>query len=229
MRLACALVNASVGNGGNQMRVIGYVRVSTEEQGDSGAGVEWQEAVIRAEVDRRGWELVAIRTDIASGKSMRRRPEFAATLTDLREHRADTLIVAKLDRLSRSVLDFARIMETAHTEGWTLAVLDLNVDTTSTNGKLIAHIMIALAQWERELIGDRTRAALTAVRARGTKLGRPSGVDPGTMAMIRALRGSGLSWQRVADALTREGIPTAQGGGWHGATVRKLASTDVHQ
>ena len=211
------------------MRVVGYCRVSTAEQGESGAGLEWQEAAIRSEVERRGWTLAGIRTDVASGKSMRRRPEFAATLAELREHRADTLIVAKLDRLSRSVLDFARIMEQAHAEGWTLAVLDLNVDTTSTNGKLIAHIMIALAQWERELIGDRTRNALSAVRARGTKLGRPSHVEPATLATIRALRGAGLSWQKVADALTREGVPTGQGGKWHAATVRKLASTDVHR
>lgn len=204
------------------MRVIGYCRVSTAEQGDSGAGLEAQEATIRAEVERRGWDLVEIRSDVASGKSLRHRSQLAATLADLREHKADALIVAKLDRLSRSVLDFAGVMETAHTQGWSLVVIDLAVDTTTTNGKLIAHIMIALAQWERELIGDRTRTALRAVRARGTRLGRPSGVDEGTVRTIRALRGSGLSWQRVADALTREGVPTAQGGSWHAATVRKI-------
>lgn len=204
------------------MRAIGYCRVSTAEQGDSGAGLEAQEATIRAEAARRGWDLIDVRSDVASGKSLRHRTELAATLTDLREHRADALIVAKLDRLSRSVLDFAGVMETAHLQDWSLVVLDLGVDTTSTNGKLIAHIMIALAQWERELIGDRTRTALRAVRARGTRLGRPSGVDEGTVRTIRALRGSGLSWQRVADALTREGVPTAQGGSWHAATVRKI-------
>lgn len=204
------------------MRVIGYCRVSTAEQGDSGAGLEAQEATIRAEVERRGWDLVEIRSDVASGKSLRHRSQLAATLADLREHKADALIVAKLDRLSRSVLDFAGVMETAHTQGWSLVVIDLAVDTTTTNGKLIAHIMIALAQWERELIGDRTRTALRAVRARGTRLGRPSGVDATTVQMIRALRGSGLSWQKVADALAREGVPTAQGGVWHAATVRKI-------
>lgn len=206
------------------MRVVGYCRVSTAEQGDSRAGLEAQESAIRAEVKRRGWELTAVRVDVASGKSLRKRPELAVALGDLKEHRADTLIVAKLDRLSRSVLDFAGVMETANAQGWTLAVLDLGVDTTTTNGRLIAHIMIALAQWERELIGDRTKSALSAVRARGTKLGRPSGVDPSTLKMIHALRGANLSWQKVADALTAAGVPTAQGGAWHGATVRKLAA-----
>lgn len=204
------------------MRAIGYCRVSTAEQGDSRAGLEAQESVIRAEVEHRGWDLVGVRSDVASGKSMLRRDNLAATLEDLREHRADALIVAKLDRLSRSVLDFAAVMETAQEQGWSLVVLDLGVDTTSTNGKLIAHIMIALAQWERELIGDRTRAALKVVRARGTRVGRPSGVEDSTLRLIRMLRDSGQSWQRIADALTREGIPTAQGGQWHGATVRKV-------
>lgn len=204
------------------MRTIGYCRVSTEEQGDSRAGLEAQEAVIRSEVERRGWDLLDIRSDVASGKSLRRRDELGRTLRDLRDGNADALVVAKLDRLSRSVLDFAGIMETASAEGWSLAVIDLGVDTTTTNGKLIAHIMIALAQWERELIGDRTRAALTAVRARGTKLGRPSGVEPDTLRLIRVLRDSGRSWQAIADALAREEIPTGQGGRWHAATVRRL-------
>ena len=207
------------------MKAIGYLRVSTAEQGDSRAGLEAQEQVIRAEVAHRGWDLIDIRSDIASGKSLRKRGELAATLRMLSTHEADALVVAKLDRLSRSVLDFASVMEMAQEDGWSLVVLDLGVDTTSTNGKLIAHIMIALAQWERELIGDRTRAALRAVRSRGTHLGRPSHVDASTVQTIRMLRGCGQSWERIADALTREGVPTAQGGVWHGATVRKLHLT----
>lgn len=204
------------------MKVIGYCRVSTAEQGDSRAGLESQEATIRAEVERRGWELVEMRFDVASGKSMKHRPEFARTLRDMKEGNADALVVAKLDRLSRSVLDFAGVMQTAQEQKWSLVVLDLGVDTTSTNGKLIAHIMIALAQWERELIGDRTRAALKVVRARGTHIGRRSGIPTETLRTIRMLRDSGQSWQRIADALEREKVPTGQGGQWHAATVRKL-------
>lgn len=204
------------------MRAIGYLRVSTNEQGDSKLGLEWQEATIRAEVDRRGWELVDLRFDVASGKSLRKRDELGRTLRDLRDGNADALVVAKLDRLSRSVLDFASVMETAATEGWSLAVLDLGVDTTTTNGKLIAHIMIALAQWERELIGDRTKAALESVKARGVHVGRKSGVDDDTLRLIRVLRDSGKSWQSIADALGREAVPSGQGGHWHAATVRRL-------
>lgn len=204
------------------IRAIGYCRVSTEEQGDSKAGLESQEAAIRAEMEHRGWDLIDVRSDVASGKSMRRRDELGRTLRDLRDGKADALVVAKLDRLSRSVLDFAGVMETASGEGWSLVVLDLAVDTTTTNGKLIAHIMIALAQWERELIGDRTRAALVAVKARGTKLGRPRGVDGETLRLIRVLRNGGQSFGSIAQALDAEKVPTAQGGKWHASTVKKL-------
>lgn len=204
------------------MRAIGYCRVSTAEQGDSRAGLEAQEAVIRAEIRHRGWELVDIRSDVASGKTLRRRDQLGRTLRDLRDGKADALVVAKLDRLSRSVLDFAGVMETAANEHWSIVVLDLGVDTTTTNGELIANIMIALAQWERRIIGDRTKAALNAVKARGTRLGRKSGVTPETVRLIRVLRESGKSYGAIAAALTTEGVPTSQGGRWHGATVRKI-------
>ena len=114
-------------------------------------------------------------------------------------------------------------MESAAAEGWSVVVIDLGVDTTTTHGELIANIMIALAQWERRVIGDRTRSALQAVKARGTKVGRKSGVSPETLRLIRTMRASGLSWQRIADALTEEGVPTSQGGKWHASTVRRLA------
>jgi len=204
------------------MRAIAYTRVSTREQGDSKLGLEWQQEVVTSEIERRGWELLEIRTDVASGKTMRRRDELGRTLRDLRDGNADALVVAKLDRLSRSVLDFAAIMETASKEGWSLVVLDLGVDTTTTNGKLIAHIMIALAQWERELIGDRTKAALQSVKARGTHVGRKSTIEPETIRLIAILREDGKSWQQIADALTKNGVPTGQGGKWHAATVRRL-------
>lgn len=204
------------------MRVYGYQRVSTEEQGDSRAGLEAQESAIRAEVERRGWELVDLRSDVASGKSLRKRDELGRTLRDLRDGHAEALVVAKLDRLSRSVLDFATLMETAVAEGWSINVLDLGVDTTTANGELVANIMISMAQWERRIIGDRTRAALAAVKARGTHVGRKSNVDPETLRLIRVLREDGKSYAGIAEALEREGIPTSQGGKWHAATVRKL-------
>lgn len=206
------------------MKAIGYMRVSTEEQGDSRAGLEAQEAAIRDEITRRGWDLLDLRYDVASGGSMRKRDQLGLTLRDLAAGNADTLVVAKLDRLSRSMMDFATMMETANREGWALSVIDLGVDTTTANGRLMMHVLSALAEWERAMISDRTKAALKAVQARGTRVGRKSNIDPETLRLISALRSSGLSWQKVADALAAEDVPTSQGGQWHAATVRRLAA-----
>jgi DNA invertase Pin-like site-specific DNA recombinase len=204
------------------MRVVGYIRVSTEEQGDSRAGLEAQEAAIRAEVERREWELVELYVDVASGKTLRKRDNLGVALRALADGAADALVVAKLDRLSRSVLDFAGIMETAAAEGWSLVVIDLGVDTTTPNGELVANIMISMAQWERRIIGERTKSALAAVKARGTQVGRKSGVADETVRLIRVMRDAGSSWQKIADALTAEGVETGQGGKWHAATVRRI-------
>lgn len=204
------------------MRAIGYCRVSTDEQGQSGLGLEAQQQTIRSEAERRGWSLEHIYIDVASGKSLRRRPDFGEALGVLGRGDADVLVVAKLDRLSRSVSDFAAILAQTQVEGWALDICDLGVDTTTPSGKMVAQIMMVLAEWEREMIGDRTRAALHAARARGTKLGRRSGIDPETVRLIRILRESGRSWQQIADALTNNGVDTGQGGKWHAATVRKI-------
>lgn len=205
------------------MRAVGYVRVSTDSQGERGYGLDAQRELIVAEAERRGWTLERIYVDIASGKSTRRRPEFNEMLRALADKEADVLIVAKLDRLSRSLVDFAQIMATAQAQKWSIDALDIGIDTSSINGELIAHIIMALAQWERRIIGQRTTLALAQVRASGTRLGRPRGVDDETLRLIRVLRESGKSYAAIAGALEREGIPTAQGGRWQAATVRKLA------
>ena len=204
------------------MRALGYCRVSTDEQGESGLGLDAQRSVIVAEAERRGWELAEVLTDVASGKSLRRRHQMKAALTRLAAGEADVLIVAKLDRLSRSVSDFATILAQSQEQKWALDVCDLGVDTTTPSGKMVAQIMMVLAEWEREVIGERTRSALQVARARGTRLGRPPGVDEETLRLIRILRDSGKSWQAIADALEHNAVPTGQGGQWHAATVRRL-------
>lgn len=207
------------------MKAIGYVRVSTDEQGESGAGMDAQRSAIHAEVSRRGWDLQDMYGDIASGKSLRKRDHLGRALRVLSEGGADVLVVAKLDRLSRSVLDFANLMEKAGKERWSLVVLDLGVDTTTPNGELIANIMIALAQWERRIIGERTKAALRAVQARGTRVGRKSNISPEARLLVASLRAAGHGYHAIAKILNEQGLPTAQGGKWHASTVRHVAMT----
>src|SRR5690242_6416178 len=95
----------------NGTRVIGYVRVSTSEQGDDGGGLDAQRQTIQAECRHRGWQLVRIEEDVASGKSTGKRPGLARALQAIEGGDAEALIVAKLDRLSRSLLDFAQLVE----------------------------------------------------------------------------------------------------------------------
>lgn len=154
------------------VRAVGYVRVSTDDQADSGAGLAAQRQAIEAECERRGWELVALHTDAgASGKSLTGRPALLDALEAMDTGRAQVLLVSKLDRLSRSLLDFAGLMARAQRDGWNLVALDLGIDLSTPAGEFMASVMAAAAQWERRIIGARTRDALAAKRAAGVRLG----------------------------------------------------------
>lgn len=206
-----------------QQVAVGYCRVSTDRQGERGYGLEAQRGIIEAEARRRDWHMGRIYVDVGSGGSLRRRGELQEVLAALDAGQAHVLIVAKLDRLSRSLLDFAGLMARSRQAGWSIVALDIGVDTSTANGELIAHIIMALAQWERRIIGQRTKDALEVVRDRGVRLGRPSGVDDETRRLIVVLRSDGRSYQRIANLLTEQGIPTGQGGArWYGSTVKAV-------
>ena len=130
-------------------------------------------------------------------------------------------MVSKLDRLSRSVVDSATLMERSKRNGWALVVLDLGVDTTTASGKLAANVMASVGEWEREVISERTREALRARRAEGVTLGRPKRIPPEVTARIKRWRRRGLSLPKIAAKLNETGVPTAQGGRQHyPSTVR---------
>jgi DNA invertase Pin-like site-specific DNA recombinase len=208
------------------VRVVGYIRVSTDEQADAGASLDAQRAAIETEVKRRNWNLVGIFEDAASGKKLDGREGLRQALEALGHRRADGLVVAKLDRLSRSLVDFAGLMERSHTEGWALVALDLGVDTTTPAGELVASVMASVAQWERRVIGQRTRDALAIRRAQGVRLGRPPTLPKAVRRRIKTERTNGSSFAAIADRLNAEEIPTAHGGArWYPATVRKIAAS----
>lgn len=211
------------------MKAIGYTRVSTTEQGESGLGLDAQRTAIDAEVARRGWDTAGIVTDVASGKSTNGRHELVAALDRLDRGDADVLIVAKLDRLARSTLDFAAIAERAERHGWALVALDAQVDTTTPSGRLMLDVVAAFAAYERRLIAERTRNALAARRAQGVRLGRPVTLPQDVRARIATEYAHGTSMNAIANMLTAEGVPTAQGGArWYASTVRAvLQSTEL--
>jgi DNA invertase Pin-like site-specific DNA recombinase len=203
------------------MHVIGYVRVSTEEQGLSGAGLQAQRAAIIAECARRGWELMEIAEDVGSGKDLKR-PGIRAALDSLAAGDASALVVAKLDRLSRSMLDFARIMQTAQKQSWALVALDVQVDTTSPSGEAMAHMLATFSQFERRLISERTKQALAQKRAAGVRLGAAPEIDPSIERRIRKERRAGRTLRTIAERLNEDGVPTARGGRWHASTLQRV-------
>jgi DNA invertase Pin-like site-specific DNA recombinase len=165
---------------------------------------------VRAEVERRGWQLVdVVRDEGSSGKSLDR-PGLRAVLERLAAGEADVLVVSRLDRLSRSVLDFARVLEWFEDAGATLVALDLAVDTSTPGGKMMANVLATVAQWERETIALRTREGLAAARAAGKQVGGPA-IAPDLRARITSMRREGMSLRAIADTLTAEGVPTARG------------------
>ncbi len=204
-------------------KVIGYVRCSTADQGVNGSSLEAQETAIVAECERRGWQLVRVERDVQSGKSMRRRDGLRRALTAIEAGEATALVVAKLDRLSRSLIDFATLVERSRSKGWEIVVLDLNVDTTTPNGEAMAGMLAVFAQWERRMIGQRTKEGLAVKRAQGVVLGRPPVVTPALRTRLRRMRGRGMSFAKIAAKLNADAVPTASGSGrWYPATVQKL-------
>jgi len=188
------------------MRVIAYVRVSTEEQANSRAGLEAQRSAIATEAEARGWTLVRVVEDAGFSAKDLKRPGIRAVLEAMKAGEADTLVVAKLDRLSRSMLDFAGLMATAQKQSWGLVALDVNVDTTTPSGEVMANVMAAFAQFERRLIGQRTREALAKRRDAGVRLGRERVIPADVERRIHELRETGLSIRGLALRLSEEGI-----------------------
>lgn len=204
-------------------RVIGYTRVSTAEQGKAGISPPEQRRTIREAARREGWELVETIDDVASGKSMRR-PGVERALAKLAAGDADALVVARANRLSRDVGDFAALLKQAERQGWALVMLDLNIDTSTSAGELLANQWISFAQYERRRIGERTREALAALPPeQRAKVGRPRQLPAKVVRRIRGLRSRGHSLAKIAERLNADDVPTAHGGArWHPSTVKAV-------
>jgi DNA invertase Pin-like site-specific DNA recombinase len=208
------------------MKMIAYTRVSTEEQANSGLGLAAQEAAIAREAAHKGWDVTWL-VDVGSGARMDNRPGITEALRRLAAHEADGLVVAKLDRLSRSVNDFSGTLDNARRQGWALVSLDFGIDTTTPVGELVANNMAAVSQWERRVISQRTKEALAAKRERGERMGAPRLATPIAVARIVALSASGLGVRAIARALTAEGTPSPRGGEvWYPTTVARLIAAE---
>jgi DNA invertase Pin-like site-specific DNA recombinase len=156
-----------------------------------------------------------------------KRPGLLRALESCRTGDVAGIVVAKLDRLSRSLVDFAGLLADAQKRGYNIVALDLGVDLSTPQGEFLANIMASAAQWERRIIGQRTRDALAAKRERepGWKPGRPEQLPQKVRTRIKRMRTRGMSLSAIAATLNEEGVPTAHGGKqWYPSTVRKLVA-----
>jgi len=217
-----------------QRPLVGYVRVSTSMQGRSGLGIEAQREALSRFAEAEGYELVSVLVEVETGKgfdALDRRPQLAEALSQARRRRCP-VAVAKLDRLSRDVHFISGLM--AHRVPFLVVELGSDVDP------FILHLFAALAEKERAMIASRTKAALSAAKARGVKLGGPKLAEARELAItaiksladrhaanvlpiIRDVQRSGAKTLRdVATALNARGISTSRGGRWHAMTVRNV-------
>jgi DNA invertase Pin-like site-specific DNA recombinase len=221
---------------GSGKRFVAYYRVSTDKQGASGLGLEAQREAVGRHAAGAGGIVVAEYTEIETGTDKRRRPEMSAALAACRLRRA-TLVIAKLDRLARNVHFISGLME---------AAVDFVACDNPHATRLTIHILAAVAEHEAEMISARTKAALAAAKARGTRLGNPN-LRPGCRgAAVHAARvrreladryaadiadyierardrGGCRSLGELAAALTALGIKTPSGGEiWGREQVRRV-------
>jgi DNA invertase Pin-like site-specific DNA recombinase len=203
-------------------RALGYIRVSTQEQADSGLGLAAQRRKIRDEARRRGWQVVDVLADEGVSASEANRPALADALERLDRGDADVLVVSRMDRIYRGVLPFAEMLERAKRRKWRFVSLDSEMDLSKPSGRLHAQILMAVAEYERELIAQRTREALAEAKARGVRLGRPVQVPQPIRERIAAEYKAGRTLTAIGTDLDREGVKPPQGAQWWPSSVRSV-------
>jgi DNA invertase Pin-like site-specific DNA recombinase len=217
------------------IRVVGYTRVSKEEQAVKGVSLAAQAEKIRAYAALYDLDLVAVLEDGGYTAKNLNRPGLQEALRMLESGAAQGLLVAKLDRMSRSVSDVAYLIDTYFGDrarhGATLLSVADQVDTRTAAGRLVLNVLAAVSQWEREAIGERTKAALDYKKSQGVKLGAPETAvrtdNPVVVSLALDLKQKGSTLQEMADELTRLGYATKRGGRWAPETVRQLLSRHV--
>jgi DNA invertase Pin-like site-specific DNA recombinase len=214
-------VNAAVAS--RRLRAVGYARVSTEHQLD-GFSLGWQEEQVRGAVDGHGWELVGVLTEQASGKSLRSRPVLRGLLEQLDAGEVDVLVVAKLDRLARSMLDFYSLLERAKRRDWAVVCLSPALDMTSPQGRMVAGMSMLFAEYEREIMGDRQRESIAARKAVGSYVPPPRLVTADAEERIAFLTSEGMGPRRIARQLELEGFEPPAGRRWYPTSVARIAA-----
>lgn len=213
-------------------KAIGYIRVSTQGQAEEGVSLEAQRAKIEAWCNLNDAELAAVFTDAGiSGASMDKREGLQAAIKATGKGMA--LVAYSISRLARSTRDMLDIADHLDRKGADLVSLTEKIDTTSASGRMVFRMLAVLSEFERDQLGERTKAALAHLKAKGEKYGPvPFGYqeiegrlvevrkEARIVAEIARMRGRGAAFKKIADHLNNEGIEGKRGGKWHASTVR---------
>lgn len=212
---------------------IGYVRVSTADQADSGLGLSAQRDAIRSYAEKNGLTVIAWHEDVAiSGKvAPESRPGMCAALDALNGGSAAILIAAKLDRLSRSTKDAANLLELSDKRGWTLRTADGTVGgDDSPMGRAAVGMASVFSQLERDMIATRTREALAELKADGKELGKPTKLPDEVITRIILAMDDGQSLRAIAGDLMADGITTGSGSAtWRPVQVKRAVESQRGQ
>lgn len=215
-------------------KAIGYARVSTQEQATHGYSLDAQIDKIKAYASLYDIDLIDIVIDGGiSAKSLNRKG-LQNVLHMLDSGKADAVIIFKLDRLTRSVTDWNTLIADYFTKHALLSVSD-QIDTRTAAGRLCLNVLMSVAQWEREAIGERTSIALRQKQSQGQHVGCPAyGYEMldkqlvkvvseyEAIALVKEMKANRCTLQQIADELNAQNIKTKRGGSWYPTTVKNI-------
>jgi site-specific DNA recombinase len=218
-----------------ERKAYGYVRVSTAGQAETGVSLDAQREKIRAMSVVLGVGLSEIISDAGESAKTTCRPGLERLLDLVDSGKVQTVVIAKLDRLTRSVKDLAELLERFQRKGVALVSVAESLDTSSAAGRLVLNIMVSVSQWEREAIGERTATALHFKKASGRVYNHapygftvengsliPQAQEQSVIARIKQYRAAGRTLQWIADELNRSDVKTKFGRNWFPQTVKDV-------
>jgi DNA invertase Pin-like site-specific DNA recombinase len=221
------------------MRVVAYVRVSTEEQAEDGISLPNQREKAEAYCKLYDLQLLEVIEDAGASAKTLKRPGLQRALAMLRSGQADGLVIVKLDRLTRSVADWQTLIDDYFGEraGKQLCSVGDSIDTRTAAGRLVLNVLLSVAQWERETIAERTRDGMRYKGRRGERCSKskygfdlapdgttwiPNAAEQEVIALMGSLRQRGFTYRQIAAELATRGIPTKEGRRWQLATVHAI-------
>ncbi|MFM7888158.1 MAG: recombinase family protein [Pseudanabaena sp.] len=221
-------------------KAIGYIRVSTEMQVNEGVSLDAQSAKIRAYCELNDLELIEIVCDAGKSAKTTNRDGLQKCLAAIASGEANAIVVYKLDRLSRKVLDTLNLISEIESHGASLHSISEKLDTSSALGKFFVNMTAALAQLERDQISERVIMTMSYAKEKGRHCGAaPFGFEMvnkelqrvesqhNAIAIITEMRAKGAALRTIADHLNGESIPTQRGGKWQASTINQIIKREA--